>query len=204
MAKQSSTPKPSSRLAFALLWGAALLLVVPAAFGAAAVPDHMQPGMRAALQQAIRQSRSFKNRFDAEVWLVDMSHRLAPRVPDVQRRLNLLRDVHDAATGAGLSPQLVLALIQVESDFKRFALSSAGAQGLMQIMPFWRREIGTQNDNLFNQTTNLHYGCAILAYYLKREHGNRSRALARYNGSLGQSWYPLRVENALRENWRIP
>lgn len=180
------------------------MLYGPAAFGAAAVPEHMQSGMRATLQKAIADSRGFDTRFDAEVWLVDMSHRLAPRVPDVQRRLNLLRDVHGAASEAGLSPQLVLALIQVESNFRRFALSSAGAEGLMQIMPFWRHEIGRPGDNLFNRTTNLRYGCTILAYYLKREHGDLARALARYNGSLGQLWYPLRVETALRENWRIP
>ncbi|MGN8159538.1 lytic transglycosylase domain-containing protein [Salinisphaera sp. RV14] len=176
----------------------------PTAFGAAAVPAHMQPGMRSALKKAVADSRGFRNRFDAEVWLVDMSHRLAPRVPNVQRRLNLLRDVHAAATAAGLSPQLVLALIQVESDFKRFALSAAGAEGLMQIMPFWRHAIGAPDDNLFDRATNLRYGCAILAYYLKLEHGNLTRALARYNGSLGQLWYPLRVENALSRNWRIP
>ncbi|KEZ79089.1 lytic transglycosylase catalytic subunit [Salinisphaera hydrothermalis C41B8] len=195
---------PRPRLALLIIglvvWG----LVPPAAFGAAAVPDHMQPGMRGALKKAIADSKGFKNRFDAEVWLVDMAHRLAPRVPSVQRRLNLLRDVHGAATEAGLSPQLVLAVIQVESNFKRFALSSAGAEGLMQIMPFWRHEIGAPGDNLFNRATNLRYGCAILAYYLKLEHGDVTRALARYNGSLGQLWYPLRVESALSQNWQIP
>lgn len=174
------------------------------AFGAAAVPEHVDPAMRAALKKTIAESRGFDNRFDAEVWLVDMSHRLAPRVPNVQRRLALLRDVHAAAHKAGLSPQLVLALIQVESGFKRFALSSAGAEGLMQIMPFWRQEIGEPDDNLFKRRTNLRYGCTILAYYLKLEHGDRSRALARYNGSLGQLWYPMRVETALRRDWQIP
>ncbi|HET7315437.1 transglycosylase SLT domain-containing protein [Salinisphaera sp.] len=187
----------------ALLFAAALGTAAPAAYGAAAAPEHMQSGMRAALKRAIADSKGFENRFDAEVWLVDMSHRLAPLVPDLQRRLNLLRDVHSAATEAGLSPQLVLALIQVESNFKRFALSPAGAEGLMQIMPFWRHEIGEPDDNLFNRATNLRYGCAILAYYLTLEDGNLTRALARYNGSLGQLWYPLRVENALRENWRV-
>ncbi|AWN14521.1 Soluble lytic murein transglycosylase-related regulatory protein [Salinisphaera sp. LB1] len=192
-----------SCLPAAVLAGLAIFSA-PAALGAAAVPAHMQPGMRSALKKAVADSRGFKNRFDAEVWLVDMSHRLAPRVPDVQRRLNLLRDVHAAATAAGLSPQWVLALIQVESGFKRFALSSAGAEGLMQIMPFWRHEIGAPDDNLFDRATNLRYGCAILSYDLKLEHGNLTRALARYNGSLGQLWYPLRVENALSRNWRIP
>ncbi|WP_233543962.1 transglycosylase SLT domain-containing protein [Salinisphaera sp. Q1T1-3] len=181
-----------------------LAALSPAAWPAAAVPRDLDAATRAAIEQAVARSPGFDNRFDAEVWLVDMSHRLASRIPDAGRRLALLRDVHAAATAAGLSPQLVLAVIEVESGFQRFALSSAGARGLMQVMPFWRQEIGTPDDNLFARRTNLRYGCAILAVYLKREQGNRWRALARYNGSLGQSWYPARVERALRQHWQIP
>lgn len=171
---------------------------------AAAIPEPLDPATQQALKKAVAETEGFDNRFDAEVWLVDMSRRLAARVPNVHRRLALLRDVHTAARKADLSPQLVLALIEVESNFQRFALSSAGAEGLMQIMPFWRAEIGKPNDNLFKRRTNLRYGCTILAYYLKLENDDRTRALARYNGSLGQTWYPRRIERALRRHWQIP
>lgn len=159
--------------------------------------------MRAQLAAAVAASPGFDNRFDAEVWLVDMSGRLARFVPDVARRLALLRDVHAAASQAQLSPALVLAVIEVESHFKRFALSPAGAQGLMQVMPFWRAEIGAPEDNLFARATNLRYGCSILALYLKRENGRLGPALARYNGSVGQAWYANRVLSALARHWRV-
>ena len=95
----------------------------------------------------------------------------------------------------------MLALINVESNFDRFAISSAGARGLMQIMPFWLNEIGRPDDNLFNIHTNLRFGCTILGIYLKREKGNMYRALARYNGSVGKRWYPNRVYLALSKRW---
>ena len=182
----------------------ALMLLVcaaPRGSAAAAEPRHVDPALRQALMGAVHDSASFSNRFEAEVWLLDMSTRLASLMPDVGRRLALLKTVHAEATHAGLDPQIVLALIQVESGFKRFAISSAGALGLMQIMPFWVDEIGRPDDNLFDMRTNLRYGCTILAYYLGIERGNLTRALARYNGSLGQYWYPARVENALRQRW---
>src|SRR5690606_5057031 len=127
-------------------------------------------------------------RFDAEVWLLDMSTRLAPFLPDPAERLALLRLVHAEARRAGLKPDLVLALIEVESRFDRFAISRAGAQGLMQVMPFWKNEIGRPNDNLTDLLTNLRYGCQILKFYMDKENGNWMHALARYNGSYGQSW----------------
>lgn len=178
-----------------------LLTAAPRVFAVAAVPDHMDPAMRRQLMAAVQQSSSFSNRYAAEVWLLDMSTRLAPMLPDTGRRMALLRDVHAQALNAGINPQIVLALIQVESRFRRFAISSAGARGLMQIMPFWVKEIGQPDDNLFDMQTNLRYGCTILAYYLKKEHGNIIRALARYNGSLGQYWYPERVQAALLQRW---
>lgn len=179
-----------------------LLIAAPRVFAAAAVPEHIDPGMRHQLMDAVQQSTSFSNRYAAEVWLLDMSTRLAPMLADTGRRMALLRGVHAEATKAGLSPQIVLALIQVESRFQRFAISSAGARGLMQIMPFWVKEIGQPDDNLFDIQTNLRYGCTILAYYLKKEHSNMMRALARYNGSLGQYWYPMRVQAALSSRWK--
>ena len=96
---------------------------------------------------------------------------------------------------------MVLALIEVESYFDRFAVSRVGAQGLMQVMPFWKKEIGRPDDNLTNADTNLRYGCQILQFYLQKEKGNVHRALARYNGSLGKSWYPERVFDRWRRHW---
>ncbi len=157
--------------------------------------------LRKILVAAIADAHSFKDRFAAEVWLLDMSSRLGKVVANPRERLEILRQVHYEARRANLEPELILALIQVESNFDHFAISSAGARGLMQIMPFWLNEIGRPNDNLFHIATNLRLGCTILRYYLDRESGNLSRALARYNGSLGQNWYPRRVLRALRERW---
>lgn len=157
--------------------------------------------LRIFLKQAIAEAGSFKDRFDAEVWLFDMSSRMTRYVGDPQERLTFLRSVHREASAAGLSPELVLALIEVESYFDRFAVSRVGAQGLMQVMPFWKKEIGRPDDNLTNADTNLRYGCQILQFYLQKEKGNLHRALARYNGSLGKSWYPVRVFDRWRRHW---
>ena len=153
------------------------------------------------LKEAIEDSSGFADRFDAEVWLLDMSTRMTKQVPDPQERLEILKNVHQEATRAGLKPELVLSVIQVESNFKPFAISSVGARGLMQIMPFWLKEIGHPNDNLFSIQTNLRFGCTILSYYLKIEKNNLFRALGRYNGSLGKSRYPNKVNRAMREKW---
>ncbi|HHJ13538.1 MAG TPA: lytic transglycosylase domain-containing protein [Gammaproteobacteria bacterium] len=157
--------------------------------------------MRRLLIQAVESADSFDDRFEAEVWLTDMSRRLADKVPDLAERLLILRTVHQEASRAGLPPELVLALIEVESNFDRFAISHAGARGLMQVMPFWLDEIGRPDDDLFDIRTNLRMGCSILRIYLEREGGDRVRALARYNGSVGQVWYPRRVFNALSRRW---
>ncbi|MBD2859790.1 lytic transglycosylase domain-containing protein [Spongiibacter sp. KMU-158] len=130
-----------------------------------------------------------------------MSQRISPFIKDPEQRLPFLQNVHREASAAKLPPELVLALIQIESGFDRFAVSSAGAQGLMQVMPFWKNEIGRPDDNLSLVSTNLRYGCQILQFYLQRERGNYHRALARYNGSLGKSWYPERVFKAWRKRW---
>jgi soluble lytic murein transglycosylase-like protein len=104
---------------------------------------------------------------------------------------------------AGLDPHLVLAVIDVESRFRKYAVSKAGARGLMQVMPFWIEQIGGKGDNLFQERINLRYGCVILRHYLDREKGNLSNALARYNGSLGQPQYPSRVLRAWKERWAL-
>lgn len=166
---------------------------------AASLP--VDPALRAALVQAVAETNSFADRFEAEVWLMDMSQRLAKKVPDPVYRVELLRTVHHEATRAGLKPELVLAVIEVESNFNRFAISSAGARGLMQVMPFWLKEIGRPGDSLIHMQTNLRYGCTILKYYLDKERGNLRGALARYNGSQGQGWYPARVNLAYQKRW---
>jgi soluble lytic murein transglycosylase-like protein len=177
-----------------------LLSIGPAAaqLGAAAKPE---PELRQRLIQAIEQADSFDDRFDAEVWLLDMSTRLQKRIPDTEQRLLLLRSIHREASRANLAPELVLAVIDIESRFDRFAVSRSGAQGLMQIMPFWLKEIGHPEDNLMDIPTNLRMGCTILKYYLDKENGNLRRALARYNGSLGSWQYPNKVLKALSNHW---
>ena len=157
--------------------------------------------LRLLLQNAIKDSDSFDDRFEAEVWLVDMSNRLKKKVKHPEKRLDLLRQIHREASRAKLHPELVLAVIDVESNFDRFAISTAGAQGLMQVMPFWLKEIGQPRDSLFNVRTNLRMGCTILKYYLKKEKGDLTRALARYNGSLGRYKYPNKVFKLLNKRW---
>ncbi len=159
------------------------------------------PTLISLLKQTIEQSDSFEDKFDAEVWLFSKSSQLERYLPDNETRLNLLRRIHRAATRADLSPEVVLAVIQIESRFDPYALSYAGAQGLMQVMPFWKNEIGHPEDNLIDVETNLRYGCTILKFYLDKEEGHLSYALARYNGSYGKSWYPEKVMVAW-DYWR--
>ncbi|WP_198264417.1 lytic transglycosylase domain-containing protein [sulfur-oxidizing endosymbiont of Gigantopelta aegis] len=153
------------------------------------------------LIEAVADTSSFTDRFDAEVWLLDMSTRMAKQVPNPEERLEILRYVHQEASRVDLQPELVLSVIQVESNFDQYALSWVGARGLMQIMPFWLREIGHPNDNLFDIQTNLRFGCTILSYYLKIEKGDLFRALGRYNGSLGKARYPNKVLKAMSSKW---
>lgn len=182
-----------------------LLLLGLAASPASANPSAppVDPELRAELKQAIASADSFQDRFDAEVWLLDMSTRMTPYIRDEQQRLRLLRLVHQAATRAGLKPDLVLAVMHVESLFDPYALSYVGAQGVMQVMPFWKAEIGRPDDNLIDLATNLQYGCAILKFYLDKENGNLRRALARYNGSLGSNRYPDKVLDYWYSYWYV-
>jgi soluble lytic murein transglycosylase-like protein len=185
-------------------WLMACLLSLSLAYTAtsnAIQPSVSDPQLRDFLKNTINNADSFADRFDAEVWLVDMSNRLKPFIKDPRKRLELLRAVHREATLADLKPDLVLALIEVESHFDRYAVSRVGAQGLMQIMPFWKNEIGRPDDSLIDIDTNLRYGCRILQYYIKKEDGNWMNALARYNGSLGKYWYPERVMTAWKRRW---
>jgi soluble lytic murein transglycosylase-like protein len=159
------------------------------------------PALRELLRAAANEADSFPDRFDAQVWLSDMSGRLSRQVENAEERIEILKHVHYEATRADVAPELVLAVIDVESNFDRFAISVAGARGLMQIMPFWLEEIGRPNDNLLHIDTNLRFGCTILKYYLELEEGDLARALGRYNGSLGNRQYPNKVLDKLRLKW---
>ena len=175
-----------------------LLLLQPLDHGALASAD---PELRRLLKEAIASDAGFEDRFAAEVWLLDMSRRLEKFVPDPGTRIRLLKQVHYEATRVDIEPELVLAVIEVESRFDEFAISVAGARGLMQVMPFWLDEIGISDKNLFKIRTNLRMGCTILRYYLDMEPNDLGRALARYNGSLGKTIYPNKVISALKKNW---
>ena len=185
---------------------AAFTTVLLAYAGAAnaAVQERPDAADRILLGQAITTAESFEDRFDAEVWLTDMANRLKrwDEIP-AEERVLILQTVHQEATHAGLAPELVLSVIHVESNFDRFAISSAGARGLMQVMPFWLDELNRPGDDLFDIRTNIRFGCIILKHYLDREKGNHSRALARYNGSVGKTWYPIRVFEAMRKRWYL-
>ena len=178
-----------------------LLLICSLASVSFASTPSVDSELKTLLEQAASEANGFADRFDAWVWLTDMSARLEKKIPDANFRIDLLKSVHREATRAKLRPELVLAVIEVESNFDPFAISSAGARGLMQIMPFWLKEIGRPNDNLFQSNTNLRYGCTILRYYLDKENGNRIRGLARYNGSLGKRDYPARVFHLWNTRW---
>lgn len=175
-----------------------VVLLAPAIAQAQQTPD---PELREALRVAANAADSFDDRYDAAVWLADMSRRLESQVEDPDERMRILTRVHHEATIAGLEPELVLAVIETESNFDSYAVSVAGALGLMQIMPFWRDEIGRPDDNLIHVETNLRYGCTILKFYLNKENGDLRRALGRYNGSLGQRKYPNKVIEKLSGKW---
>jgi len=175
-----------------------LLLFTTISVVAQQVPD---PELRDVLRQAASESPSFADRFHAEVWLTDMSGRLARQVPDPEERIEILTLVHMEASRVELPPELILAVIEVESNFDRYAVSVAGALGLMQVMPFWVEEIGRPEDNLLHTDTNLRYGCTILKFYYDKENGDLRRALGRYNGSLGKRKYPNKVIDKLSTKW---
>ena len=169
--------------------------------------ERLSDSMRASLQAAIADRAVpvllFRSGADnAHKWLSEMSRRLEKRIPDRKQRTELLKTVQYEATRAGLDPQLVLGIMQVESGFKKYAVSSAGARGYMQVMPFWINIIGERHHNLFALRTNLRYGCVILRYYLDRENGDFFRAFGRYNGSLGKADYPNLVHGAWKGSWK--
>jgi soluble lytic murein transglycosylase-like protein len=175
------------------------------AYAGAQIESPLSASVRAVLQHSVSDiapnKLAFTSQSEADAWLNEMSQRLAKRLPEKDYRLDFLSAVHYEATRAGLDPQLVLGLIEVESGFKKYAVSSAGARGYMQVMPFWLREIGSSEQDLFHLRINLRYGCTILRHYLNIEKGDLFRALGRYNGSLGRPEYPNMVRAAWHNHW---
>lgn len=167
--------------------------------------EPLSNSVKALMQKSVSDTAApklfFPSEIEAQKWLNAMSERLKKNMPDQAMREDFLKSVHYEATRAGLDPQLVLGLIQVESGFKKYAVSSVGARGFMQVMPFWVSSIGSPDHDLFHLRLNLRYGCTILRHYLDIEHGDLYRALGRYNGSLGQPQYPTMVVGAWRRYW---
>lgn len=181
--------------------GTIVVLIICLTAAMATAEPQADPELRDALRAAANDTASFTDRFDAEVWLTDMSRRLERQVRDPAERIQILKLVHLEASRVALPPELILAIIETESNFDHYAISVAGAIGLMQIMPFWLDEIGRPDDNLLHVDTNLRYGCTILRFYLDKENGDLRRALGRYNGSLGKRTYPNKVIDKLSKKW---
>lgn len=182
-----------------ITWAVAVAWLAGSASGIA--QDMPDPELLQRLRDVAHEADSFPDHFEAEVWLTDMSARLQRQVQDHGERLEILQRVHYEATQRDLAPELVLAVIDVESNFDRFAISVAGARGLMQIMPFWLKELGDAEENLMHIDTNVRFGCTILKYYMDIENNDLKRALGRYNGSLGKQKYPNKVLEKLRAKW---
>ncbi|WP_047552737.1 lytic transglycosylase domain-containing protein [Methylotenera sp. G11] len=169
------------------------------------IEEPLSNSVKALMQRSVSDraapTLTFATEEEGRAWMNAMSERLKKRMPDARYREDFLRTVHYEASRAGLDPQMVLGLIQVESGFKKYAVSSVGARGFMQVMPFWVRSIGANDHNLFLLRTNLRYGCTILRHYVDIERGDLYRALGRYNGSLGRPEYPNLVLSAWRKHW---
>ncbi|MFZ5484889.1 MAG: lytic transglycosylase domain-containing protein [Pseudomonadota bacterium] len=191
-----------SKLKPLLIW--LLLSCTGPALAGAQKYEPLSASVQASLSKAIADRAVDDRLLDRHVdkaWVAEMSRRLARKLPDADYREDLLNTVYYEATRAGLEPDLVMGLMEVESGFRKYAVSSAGAQGFMQVMPFWVDLIGTQEHNLFHMRTNLRFGCTILRHYLDIEKGDLFRALGRYNGSLGRAEYPNLVHAAWKKRW---
>ena len=186
------------------LAGAALVALAGAAWAGAQQYEVLSASVRATLAAAVndRSSVDWKD-LDTRAWVRGMTRKVSGRFADEESARQFLALVRYEAMRAGLDPHLVLAVIDVESHFRKYAVSKAGARGYMQVMPFWVEQLGGKGDNLFSERLNLRYGCTILRHYLDRERGNMTNALARYNGSLGQPHYPQRVLRAWKERWAL-
>lgn len=208
MTRPGARRRPASARGGSALRGRLLLLscalaLLPALTPLAkAKPRDIDPTLLDKLVERMAEPYETADQFDTVVWLMVSDQRLRKFEPDAERRLLILETVYREAHHHALNPDLVLALIQIESAFNRFAVSSAGAQGYMQIMPFWRLEIGRPQDSLIDTQTNIRYGTAILAHYLEVAKGDLVDALGRYNGSRGRLKYPEKVVGAWRRDWR--
>ncbi len=194
-------PARRCHIAFALLalcgslWGSSR----------ACADEQRDPELKSLLQKIIASNDCFPDKYDAEVWYKAMEPRLMRFVPTHESRIEILDHVYCEAKrdpNLQLPPDLVLALMDVESRFDRYAVSPAGAVGLMQVMPFWPRQLGVQNQ-LVKVAPNIRMGCEILRYYLRVENRNWTRALARYNGSVGRNTYPALVMQRWQHFWRF-
>ncbi len=190
----------------AIVLASALLLVAAGARAGAQIEETLAANVQNSLHRSVSDYPAprlvFATDGEGRAWLADMSSRLAKKMPDWPTRRDFLTTVQYEATRAGLDPQLVLGLIEYESNFRKYAVSIAQARGYMQVMPFWVAKIGSPDHDLFTLRTNLRYGCTILRYYLDRENGDYFRALGRYNGSLGQADYPTHVIGLMLSKWR--
>ena len=190
---------------FGWMTGLLLLLIAPVVQAGNQLYEPMSASVRSSLSKAVSDTPvshvAFFADAQSQAWLDEMSRRLAKRMPDATQRIDFLNTVHYEAIRAGLDPELVLGVIEVESGFKKYAISSADAQGYMQVMPFWVKLVGAPEQDLFHLRTNLRYGCNILRLYLDLEKGDLYRALGRYNGSLGKPEYPVMVVNAWKKHW---
>lgn len=184
-----------------------LSILAAGAFAGEQKYEPLSASVRASLHRSVADQASPKHAFLAQeegaAWLLQMSRRLETQIPNVEERDKFLTTVYYEATRAGLDPQMVLGVIYVESRFRKYAVSRAGARGYMQVMPFWVELIGDEKQNLFSLRTNLRYGCTILRHYVDIERGDLYRALGRYNGSLGKSRYPNAVLSAWRDGWEV-
>ncbi|MGO9931492.1 MAG: lytic transglycosylase domain-containing protein [Steroidobacteraceae bacterium] len=194
------------RASFACSLAAFAALILSLAWALSARADEQrEPELKALLQRIIGSADCFADRYESEVWYKSMEPRLAQFVPTHEARVEILDHVYCEAKRdptLEIPPDLVLALMEVESRFDRWAVSPAGAVGLMQVMPFWPRELGVQNQ-LVKVAPNIRMGCEILRYYLRAEHRNWTRALARYNGSARRNTYPALVMQRWQRAWRF-
>jgi soluble lytic murein transglycosylase-like protein len=176
------------------------LCTVP--WAAAQADRQMDPELRGVLAAVLEPTRCFDDKYQRAVWFATMEPRLTRYVADAEEREQILHAVHCEAKRVDIPPELVLAVMDVESRFDRYAVSSAGAVGLMQVMTFWPRELGMTNDQLVRIPENVRMGTTILGYYLRKERGNYQRALQRYNGSLGRPKYSDLVLDRLVARWQ--
>jgi soluble lytic murein transglycosylase-like protein len=180
-----------------------LSLILMAIAGNARADQQRDPALEPLIRKAIAEGECFEDRFDREVWFTAMEPKLKQMVNDANERREILEQVQCESKRLQLPAALVMAVIDVESQFNRWAVSSAGAVGLMQVMPFWPHKLGVDNSQLVKIPHNIHIGCTILKYYLDREKGNYTKALARYNGSPGRRNYSDKVLLRLADRWRF-